>query len=282
MRNNNENYFQFPLCALAFGDAEVARLDHIISFGCVDAGYVMLNRLSPESRKEVAIKFSQIEKCPAGFSKSNPNHIAAMLGAEAIGVTFGNIGYSVESWNAVSNFKRNFEAKHGRDVEVRIAKTLAFEVRDKAGMSYREFAALSAIYSCVGAKEYPVRVTRDRIQCRMLGYKTADIMRAEISNRTDGATPLSLRQINYTLDKLHERQFFARARANERQTFYSHRLSQAALEDALITGKSYSAKFHNCRRERDSELMAKIQEGKAAIRVDAPIKVDTAPNDSPN
>ena len=120
--------------------------------------------------------------------------------------------------------------------------------------------------SCIGAKSYPVRITRARIQCRALGYKSPAIMQAEIAIRTDGAAPLSLRQINYTLDALHERQFFARARANERQTFYSNRMSQGELETQLITGKSYSADFHQRRRQHDAEFMARLKQSRRLLK----------------
>ena len=131
---------------------------------------------------------------------------------------------------------------------------------------FREFAVLCAIYSCIGAKAYPVRITRDRIRCRALGYKAPAIMQAEIARRTDGATALSLRQINYTLDALHERKFFARARANERQTFYSHRMGQDELETRLITGKDYSAAFHQRRREHNAEFMARLKQSRRLLK----------------
>jgi predicted transposase YbfD/YdcC len=55
----------------------------------------------------------------------------------------------------------------------------------------------------------------------MPSYKSPSITHIEITNRKDGAKPLTLRQINYTLAKLHERQFFTRGRADKQQTFYS-------------------------------------------------------------
>jgi len=283
MSDTGEKYFQFPLCALAFGANEVERLNHIIPFGCADAGGTMLNRLRPEIRTMKADELATASGTPADYRKTKFDHVAFALGARELNVRFsGQIAHPLKQSETLLTFKTQFEAKHGRDVEARIATRLVFEVRDKAGMSYRELAVLCAIYSCIGAKSYPVRITRERIQCRMLGYKSPAIMQAELANRTDGAKPLSLRQINYTLDALHERQFFARARANERQTFYSHRMSQDELEARLITGKSYSETFHNQRRQRDAELMRKIKQGKAAIKADTTIKVDTANKASPN
>jgi len=267
MSELGEKYFQFPLCALAFGANETERLNHIVAFGCVDAGGTMLNRLLPEIRAQRADEFASAFSALRDFRKTKPDHVALMLGARELNVQFrGLIAYPLQQADALVAFKTRFEQTHGRDVEVRLATRLVFEVRDKSGMSYREFAILCAVYSCIGAKAFPVRITRDRIQCRALGYKSPATMQAEIANRTDGATPLSLRQINYTLDALHERQFFARARANERQTFYSHRMGQDELETRLITGKDYSAAFHQRRREHNAEFMARLKQSRRLLK----------------
>ena len=273
------SYLQFPLCALAWGKDVRSRLEHVISFGVVDAGHVMFDRLNPETREMKACEFAESSDCPEDYDEADPDRVAAMLGAEEIGITFGReIDYAIRRWETLTEFKSNFESRHGRDVRVRVAKDLVFEARDNTGISYREFAVLCATYSCIGAKSYPVRITRQKIQCRMLGYKSPSIMQTEIGDRIDGAKPLTFRQINYTLDALHKRQFFARARANERQTFYSHRLTQETLEARLLAGKSYSEQFHQRRRQRDAELIKKVKQAKRAIKVDAPIKADTAPD----
>lgn len=85
----------------------------------------------------------------------------------------------------------------------------------------------------------------------MLGYKSSSIMAQELANRADGLKPLTFRQVNYVLDRLHERRFFARARANERQTFYSIRLPQDQLENRLVESKSYLESFHEQRMKRE-------------------------------
>jgi hypothetical protein len=266
MSDLGKTYFQFPLCALAFGANEKDRITRIISFCCLDAGFVMFHRLSPEIRQRNAHEFAAALDRPIGYSKTRSDHVAAMLGAREIRVRFSNLSGLLSEWQQLSTFKSTFETTYGRDVEVRIVNPLVFEVRDNAGMSYREFAVLCAIYSCIGAKKYPVRITRQTIRCRMLGYRSTSIMQAEIANRTDGATPLTPRQINYTLDALHERQFFARARANERQTFYSHRMSHDELETRLITGKGYSAAFHQRRRQHNTEFMARLKQSRRLLK----------------
>jgi DNA-binding MarR family transcriptional regulator len=101
----------------------------------------------------------------------------------------------------------------------------------------------------------------------MLGYKSKAVMKSELASRTDGATPLSIWQIGRTVDSIAERHFFTRARKNRRQTFYSLTLRQDQLEAALMDDLQWSHGYHNRRRQRDEEFMARIQEAKSAIKV---------------
>jgi len=272
--NDADRYFQFPLCALACCNTERERLDQIIFFGFVDAGFVMFNKLHANLRK---LKADELKIClhiPSDYREAKSDHVAAMFGAQEIGINVGSVVTALRHWHQLSDFQNQFQAQYGPDAQVRIKKDLVFEVRDKTGISYREFAVLCAVLSYIGAKKYPVCITRQAIQCRMLGYKSPSIMCTEIAKRKDGAKPLTFRQINYTLDRLHERQFFARARANKRQTYYSIRMTQDQLESALLESKSYSQGFHERRRQRDAELIARIKQRKATVKADSPIKVD--------
>jgi hypothetical protein len=231
----------------------------------------MFARLDRGIQKEKAEFFGTWPSTPEDYHKSDRQHVAVMMGSQEIGVRPGSVRTVLNRWKQLRQFRGAVECAHGRDVEVRIEKGLAFEVRDRIGMSYREFAVLCAVYSAIGAKAYPVRIVRETIRCRALGYKSASMMVAEIGKRTDGGKPLSLHQLNYTLDRLHERLFFARARANERQTFYSNRLQQDQLEKALVEGKAYSQGFHQRRLQRDAALIAAIKERKA-IKVNRLLK----------
>ena len=199
------------------------------------------------------------------------------LGARELNINLGSPRWTLAQWREVCKFRDAFQSLHARDPELRVPTKLVFEVRDKKGMAYREFAIFCAMLSQIGDKNSPVRITRNQIQRRMLGYKSDKVMQIELSKRTDGATPLTVRQIGYTVNKLHERKFFARARANERQTFYSIRHTGEELEAALIKSKTYAQTFQADRRQHDMDFMARVKAAKGAIKADVAIKVDNLP-----
>jgi hypothetical protein len=275
------HYFQFPLCALAFGMTERDRLDNIITYGFVSAGMKMYGRLDARLREEKAGELRQYAGTPNDYLPGRCQHVAAMLGAKEIGITVGSVADSLKRFAALDEFRTAFERINGKDAAVRIAKDWVFEARDGKGISYRELAVLCSLYSSIGAKDYPVRVTRDQVRRRMLGYKSAEVAKRELPNRQDGAKLLTIRQISSSLEKLHERRFFARARANERQTYYSNRLTQEELERKLIESKTYKDDFRQKRIQRDTSLMATIKARKAAIKANMPIIVDIPKVDAP-
>jgi hypothetical protein len=257
-----EKYFQFPMCVLAYGADFQARLNHIIGFCCVNVGKIIGGSLSSELRLCKAEEVSQMGDDVIEYNEENKFHIAALLGAAQINVKIKCINAIENDFKSIFRHKSKFEECHGRDVEVRVAAHIMWDIINKSGISYREFSVLCAIYSCIGNKKTPVRITREHIQCRQLGYKSIAIMKKELPMRTDGAKPLTLRQINYTVDKLHERGFFSRARPNARQTYYSNKITKEDMKRYLINKKTYSARFHQHRRESDRFLMQCIKEAK--------------------
>lgn len=267
-----DKYFQFPLCALSFCATEKERLEHIISFGFIEAGIAMYKKLDTEIRKEKAEQFAADSGTPNDYKRSYDYHVAAMIGAKEIGVIPNNLVYSMQRWTEMSEFRNQFHTRHGNDVLVRIKKDLVFEARDDNGISYRELSILCAVYSCIGATEKPVRITKATIQNRMLGYKSAKVMKAEIKSRKDSAKPLTPRQIGYTLDSLDERKFFARARPNERQTYFSHRLTEEELHDALFKRKTAKARFHATRKTSNNSLMERIKSERERLAKKTAIK----------
>lgn len=145
MSGIGDNYFQFPLCALAFCATEKERLEHVIEFGFVDAGFTMFQKLDQDMRRLKAREFSDDSDTPRDFCKTNLDHVATMLGARGIGIIVGSVRHSLERWRMLSEFRNQSSAKYGPDAELRIRQELASEVCDQTGISYREFAVLCAV-----------------------------------------------------------------------------------------------------------------------------------------
>ena len=95
--NIGDTYFQFPLCALAFAAEQKVRLDHIIAFGFVDAGFAMLRKLPYEISAAKAETFATLPGRPYEYRKTKPEHVAALLGAQEIGITVGSLTHSLAS-----------------------------------------------------------------------------------------------------------------------------------------------------------------------------------------
>lgn len=260
MPKASDTYFQFPLCLLAYGKDVHTRLNYLVSFCCVDTGKIIANQTPQEERLIAADeKASRMGHKFKGYKRENKNQVAALLGADLLEVQFPDVEIIVNEWECTDVHRFDFEKVHGCDVKVRIATSFLWETLEKSGMSYREFSVLCAIYSSIGSKKHPVRITRQMIQSRQLGYKSFKIMKMELSARADGLQPLSLRQIGYTVDALHERGFFSRARANERQTYYSNRFTQKEMEERLFKSKTFSKSFQQTRRDNDRLLMERIK-----------------------
>jgi len=267
-----DNYFHFPLCLLAMGRNEIERINSLIPFAVVEAGNKMLEKRI-NNRQDMSTLGADYEEKWAEdeYDPDDEDHIAVALGADVLGVNLGSLRLAspreaLETWQVVCKFRNQFEAKHGGSPEVRIKAEYVWEVRSKKGMSYRELAILCAMLSVTGDKEYPVRITREQIQRRMLGYKTAVVMQAELKNRTDGSKPLTVRQIGYTVDKLKERKFFARVRANKRQTYFSFRLTQEQMEDAIFKSKTRKQISKANSKKRDDAFMARLKAAMVAAK----------------
>jgi hypothetical protein len=252
----NRRFFQFPLCALSFPGSEWEQLDNIISFGCVEVG------------KKQWQKFRQIEKdlrreqqpseiyCTCKIDLTNDAHQQALAGAQQLKVIMGNIRGVIASHERLAHFMREFERKHGADAKVRLATKFVFEARDNKGMSYRELAVLASIYSKIGAAKGPVRITREEIWRRALGFKSKRVFSVEMRDRQPRITQ---RQVRSIIERLHDRRFFARLTYARRQTYYSHRLTANQLADAVCAQKLQPELARQARIRANEALTKRIQ-----------------------
>ncbi len=249
-------FFQFPLCVLSFPGSEREQLDDIISFACVEVG------------KKQWQRFSQIEKdlrreqqpskihCTCKIDLADDAHQQAVAGAQQLKVIIRNIHGIVAEHACLTRFIHEFERKHRPDAQVRLATNLVFEVRDNKGMSYSQLAVLAAIYSKIGAAKGPVRITREEIWRRALGFKSKRVFSVEMRDRQAWVTQ---RQVRSIIERLHDRKFFARVTYARRQTYYSHRLTADQLAKAVITQKLQRARARRARIRANDALTKTIQ-----------------------
>ena len=226
-------YLQFPLCALAFGKSEDERLNAILDYGTLDAGEKLWANAMPETKERFVASLKQGRKLPTGFHRELPSHVAALFGAASLNVEYADIRTVLEGHQILKAYVAEFERCHGRSPLVRIKLAWWFKARDHKGLTFREFSVLCAIYSCIGDKK-AAQITQERIRRCALGYKTAPVMEDEIDQRTDGARPLTERQLRDTITRLHRNQFFARCTYGRRITYYSIRASDAALRELVL------------------------------------------------
>lgn len=226
-------YFQVPLCALAYGRSESERLDAIIDFGCRHAGRAEWRRMTEAERRAWLIATRQSHKHPADLNFSDADDIAIALGAEITRVTIPNIVSLKRRLQPFDQFLSQYHAEHGRDPSVRIKDTYVFEARDGRGISYRELSVLAAIYSIVGHRREPVRITRESIRRRALGYRSASVFKQAFPGRSDRAVPLTEWKLRATVEALRNRRLLQRHTFRRRLTFYGVGITKKGFEMAL-------------------------------------------------
>lgn len=258
---SGDPYFQFPLCALSYGKSADERLNAIISFGGVSAGAKLWRKLSAEQQRSKLAEWKARPTRPARMNWSNQTHLAALCGADAIGLIYYDANSTSERHDQLRNHAAAFESRHGRDALVRIKQKWMFNARDHHGLTYREFSVLCAIYSAIGDKELAI-IRRERIRHCALGYRAAAIMEAELTLRSDGARPLTERQLRDTIERLHRNKFFARCTVARRITYYSIRLDGEAFRKKVLERRTYPGFFHDSQAAQDAALTAAIKRGR--------------------
>ena len=257
-------YFQIPLCAFAYGRTDKDRLDAIICFGLVEAGQKRWMLLAEPQRQALLNTLMQAGKSPRDFTPNNPRHVHTLFGAEILKVTLPSVSSVLATHDKLLAFRDSFERRNGKDPLVRLKTELVFEARDGTGITPRELFVLAAIFSIVGKKQGPVRITQARIRHRALGYKTNAVCENEISRRRDGAKPLTEWQLRSLIECLHTRKFFARATFAHRLTFYSHRMTDAQLRKAVIEMKTFRFSNRLLARHDDAAMTDAIRNFRAA------------------
>ncbi|GEM_PF-1894183 len=251
-------YFTFPLCLLAFGHNERERLEYILCHSVMRVGF---ERHDTGNGETLANEYLANNPRPVGFSKSRTADVAALAGARLLNVSIADVQSLIVRDEATRRFTSDFEARHGRDALVMISTKIFGECHNEGDPPYRMFATLSAVLSVIGSKTKPTLIVRAMVRARQLGYKTPQVMAAEISKRTDGTAPLSEQQIRDALDWLELRGLIVRTQANRRHVYFSTTDDHETLI-ARVKAMNEAADKVASARQRERELLDR-RKGKA-------------------
>lgn len=240
--NSNSGYFQFPLCLLAFSTDYKIGLQYIVSYCLCERAL----RLDPT--------------CPK-LSGSNALYKAAKF----LHVEVASDNATIQEWETANAFIDRWEARHGRDASVRIATALLWEAYDNTGITHREFSILCAINSIIGkGRRSPRRITEPSIRVRAAGFKSWTVANRELSPDELLTRLLTPYQVRYTLEKLHQRKSFARARVGAKTVKYMIGVTDRELRALLLQTETYHSRFKAERAQKGRELMIAIRSANQA------------------
>lgn len=226
--------FEFPLCCLSFPVDELKKIEMIISYCIVQHSRKIESKI--EKRVNELLGF---QKIPTGFNKKSLTHKKILLAADELGISLGNIHNNIQSHELLFEHIKNYKLKHGKDSFCKVGKALCFETRE-GQFPYRQFAVLCAIQSVIGKKAKFKRITKDRLRFAMHGYKSKEVALKELKG---DVKLLSDRQLGTAIEILHAKKFFSKFTYANRQSFFSTRLDDNELFEAVKSSKIFWAKL---------------------------------------
>ena len=246
--NPPEKYIQAPLCLLAYpGD-------------CADIINAMFyiglhrTRLSLSKNPELNCELPDYVSLPDDFDKTDREHQLLWSAVHMLEMNFSpSIAVVEKGIGEYQAFIDDFESEFGTDTLVRHKVALCFEVRDRGALNPREFAILSAIYSCLGQSSYR-RITCAEIQYRATGCRSKEIFDT-FEKRPE---PYSIKQVRKTVEDLFLKGFFGRFTYRYRETYYSHKLSEDELREKVIEKRTSLMRKKKCIKDKDAAINERL------------------------
>src|ERR1017187_5657868 len=106
-------YFQFPLCALSFGQTLGTRLNAILDYSFVEAGSKLFRKLTAEQQRVFLCGKTVSRTNPKGLNPHDWRQCAASYGAYVTGVICHNFNSTIERHHQLQEYIADFEARHG-------------------------------------------------------------------------------------------------------------------------------------------------------------------------
>lgn len=226
MSNQDGTYIQFPLSHLAIGkrcdavtqEEKNDRVAKIISTG-INSFAQTIDMDSEDFYWEKAARLAK----DTGFNADVDLDARLLIAADILGITPGARANLVGR-NLLGHLNYG-------TMQTRIAKSLIFEYRDEHQKTWREFAVLSAMYAGVGGRNMQ-RLSYDHIRTMASGFNGQAQFKDCWKRLADPR--LSVDKVRTTVSNIVKRGFFRRVCPNRRHVYYSCRLTQEQLENAVV------------------------------------------------
>lgn len=170
---------------------------------------------------------------------------------KAFGFTGGNASDFMFRHRIAAARVNAWTQNHGNTFQVRLKTDYRIEMRDNAMLSERDFRVLIGLYSMIGPKSF-AKVGWPMIQARAAGH-----MRPEDPSKYVGPV-YSRGQIERACTELLDRKFIASVTYNRGERFWSHRMSQEELAEAVTTKKTIMIQARRARAELNAKTSAAI------------------------
>lgn len=295
----SETYYQFPLSLLAGFNDEMNMIQAVTSYCAVTIGESLVPK-SPKERRafaeEVKAHFGPENPMPQGIYAAHENDLAIIAGFQKLGMHGGSATRVADDYKHCQKIVCELHEIQGQSPLVRFRSDVMWApIRET--MTLRQWRVLAAVYSSIGAKQFPLQITRDMIRARAIGYKSASLIfddagyvhdagRVILEKRADKAAPLlTVDKLRWTLDELEARGWFHRCHASKRRTYFSHRMTREAMLAWFKQNPPASRKVEKL-RSADAKLRSELAKPKRQKPIivgnqDAPIIVGTTSEQSP-
>ena len=245
--NPSEKYIQAPLCLLAYPGSLYDIINGMLYIG-IHRTRLFLSK-NPEHHYELPDNMN----LPEDFDNNNREHQLLCTAAWMSGLILHSIVNDEKQIRKYQAFVDDFESEFGSDALVRHKKALCLDVRDRGALNPREFAILSAIYSCLGQSSYKL-ITSDEIQRRASGCRSKEIF----DTFKDRPEPYSVKQVRNTVEDLFLKGFFGRYTYQRRYTYYSHKLSEDELREKVFEMRTNPMRKKKSIKAKDAAINKRL------------------------
>ena len=244
---NSEKYIQAPLCLLAYPGSLYDIINGMLYIG-IHRTRLFLSK-NPEHHYELPNYVSLPDDC----DNTNREHQLLCVAAWMSGLILHSIVNDEKQIRKYQEFIDDFESEFGSDALVRHKTDLCINVRDNDALNPREFAILSATYSCLGQSSYRL-ITSDKIQRRATGCRSKEIFDI-FKNHPE---PYSMKQVRNTGENLFLKGFFGRFTYQRRYTYYSHKLSEDELREKVFEKRTKLIRKKRSIKAKNAAIKKKI------------------------